>query len=74
MSPLELQELHKQFAMLVYTGFIQASKGPFSVSVLFQKKQDGSMRLYVDYCSLNKVTIKNKYIVPLIQDLFDLLT
>lgn len=71
MSPLELQELRKQLTELLDAGYIQPSKAPYGAPVLFQKKQDGSMRLCIDYRALNKVTVKNKYPVPLIQDLFD---
>ena len=53
------------------TSYIQPSKAPYDIHVLFQKKQDGSLRMCVDYRALNKVTVKNKYPVPLIQDLFD---
>lgn len=54
-------------------GFIQLSKAPYGEPVLFQKKKDGSMHMCVNYCALNKVTIKNKYPVPNIVDLFDCL-
>lgn len=47
------------------------SKVPYGAPVLFQRKQDGSLRLCVDYRALNKVTVKNKYPVPLVADLFD---
>ena len=64
MSPKELMELKKQLGELLDTGKIQPSKAPFSALVLFQEKKDHSLRLYVDYRGLNKVTIKNKYPVP----------
>ncbi|CAL9078479.1 unnamed protein product, partial [Musa textilis] len=56
---------------LLSGGLIRSSKAPFGAPVLFQKKQDGSLRLCVDYRALNKVTVKNKYPIPLIADLFD---
>ena len=71
MSPLELAELRKQLNELLEAGYVQPSKAPYGAPVLFQKKQDGSLRMCVDYRALNKVTIKNKYPVPLVQDLLD---
>ena len=74
MSPTELDELKKQLAELSSKGFIQASKSPFGAPVLFVKKKDGSKRLCVDYRALNKVTIKNKYPLPRVDELLDRLT
>jgi len=71
MSPRELAELRKQLEELIDSGFVRPSKAPYGAPVLFQKKADGSLRMCVDYRALNKVTIKNKYLVPLIQDLMD---
>jgi hypothetical protein len=59
---------------LIDAGFVRPSKAPYGAPVLFQKKADGSLRMCVDYRALNKVTIKNKYLVPLIQDLLDRLS
>ena len=53
---------------------IQTSKAPYGAPILFQKKQDVSLRMCVDYRALNKVTIKNKYPVPNITELFDRLS
>jgi hypothetical protein len=52
-------------------GFVQHSKSPASAPILFVKKKDGSLRLYVDYPELNKITKKNKYPLPLISSLLD---
>ncbi|XP_057755441.1 uncharacterized protein LOC130974589 [Arachis stenosperma] len=71
MTPPELEELKKQLKDLLDAGFIRPSKAPYGAPVLFQKKHDGSLRLCIDYRALNKVTIKNKYPIPLIADLFD---
>ncbi|XP_022872717.1 uncharacterized protein LOC111391700 [Olea europaea var. sylvestris] len=71
MAPPELEELRKQLTELLDTGRIRPSKAPYGAPVLFQKKHDGSLRMCVDYRALNKVTIKNKYPIPLIADLFD---
>jgi hypothetical protein len=59
---------------LLEVGFIQPSKVPYGAPVLFKKKKDGSLRMCVDYRALNKITVKNKYLVPLIQDLFNRLS
>ena len=74
MSPMELAEMRKQLTELLDAGYVQPSKAPYGAPVLFQKKHDGSLRMCVDYRALNKVTVKNKYPVPLIQDLFDRLS
>ncbi|KAL9259868.1 Transposon Ty3-I Gag-Pol polyprotein-like protein [Drosera capensis] len=71
MAPTELEKLRKQLKDLLDAGFIQPSKAPYGAPVLFQRKKDGSLRLCIDYRALNKVTIKNKYPIPLIADLFD---
>ncbi|CAN6728768.1 unnamed protein product [Malus baccata var. baccata] len=71
MSPPELEELRKQLNELLDAGYIQPSKSPYGAPVLFQRKKDGSLRLCIDYRALNKITIKNKYPLPLIADLFD---
>ena len=71
MSPLELNELKKQLAELSSKGFIHPSKSPFGAPVLFVKKKDGSARMCVDYRALNKITIKNKYPLPRIDELLD---
>ncbi|CAN1260507.1 Transposon Ty3-I Gag-Pol polyprotein [Linum perenne] len=71
MAPPELEELKKQLKELLDAGYIQPSKSPFGAPVLFQKKKDGSMRLCIDYRALNKVTVKNRWPIPNIADLFD---
>ncbi|XP_015168928.1 uncharacterized protein K02A2.6-like [Solanum tuberosum] len=71
MAPPELEELRKQLKELLEAGHIRPSKGPFGAPLLFQKKKEGTLRLCIDYRALNKVTVKNKYPIPLIADLFD---
>jgi hypothetical protein len=71
MAPLELKELKDQLQELLDRGFIRPSVSPWGAPVLFVKKKDGSMRLCIDYRELNKVTIKNRYPLPRIDDLFD---
>ena len=71
MAPAELKELKVQLQDLLDKGFIRPSHSPWGAPVLFVKKKDGTMRLCIDYRELNKVTIKNKYPLPRIDDLFD---
>ena len=71
MAPPELEELRKQLKELLEADHIRPSKAPYGAPMLFQKKKDGLLRLCIDYQALNKVTIKNKYPIPLIADLFD---
>ncbi|KAA0033196.1 ty3-gypsy retrotransposon protein [Cucumis melo var. makuwa] len=71
MAPAELKELKVQLQELLDKGFIRPSVSPWGAPVLFVKKKDGSMRLCIDYKELNKVTVKNRYPLPRIDDLFD---
>ncbi|KAA0066898.1 ty3-gypsy retrotransposon protein [Cucumis melo var. makuwa] len=71
MAPAELKELKVQLQELLDKGFIRPSVSPWGAPVLFVKKKDGSMRLCIDYRELNKVTTKNRYPLPRIDDLFD---
>ena len=71
MAPPELDELRRQLKELLDAGFIQPSKATYGAPILFQKKHNGSLQMCIDYRALNKVTIKNKYPIPLIADLFD---
>ncbi|KAM0069697.1 putative nucleotidyltransferase, Ribonuclease H [Helianthus debilis subsp. tardiflorus] len=71
LAPTEMLELKKQLDELLSKGFIQPSSSPWGAPVLFVKKKDGSMRMCIDYRELNKVTIKNRYPLPMIDYLFD---
>nr|GEV50974.1 putative reverse transcriptase domain-containing protein [Tanacetum cinerariifolium] len=71
MAPVELKELKDQLQELLERGFIRPSVSPWGAPVLFVKKKDGSMRLCIDYRELNKITIRNRYPLPRIDDLFD---
>ena len=71
MAPVEIKELKSQIQELTTLGFIRPSFSPWGAPVLFVKKKDGSFRLCIDYRELNKATIKNKYPIPRIDDLFD---
>jgi len=64
-------DLKKQLADLAAKGFIRPSRSPFGAPVLFVKKKDGALRMVVDYRQLNRITIKNKYPLPRIDDLLD---
>ncbi|GKC33264.1 putative reverse transcriptase domain-containing protein [Tanacetum coccineum] len=65
------QELSNQLQELSDRGFIRPSTSPWGAPVLFVKKKDGSFRMCIDYRELNKLTIKNRYPLPRIDDLFD---
>ncbi|XP_070002355.1 uncharacterized protein [Nicotiana sylvestris] len=71
MAPAELKELKEQLKDLLEKGFIRPSTSPWGAPVLFVRKKGGSLRMCIDYRQLNKVTIKNKYPLPRIDDLFD---
>jgi hypothetical protein len=71
MSVEELKELKKQLTELQEAGYIRPSSSPWGALILFLQKKDGSQMMCVDYRSLNDVTIKNKYPLPRIEDLFD---
>ncbi|KAK9085879.1 hypothetical protein Sjap_026290 [Stephania japonica] len=74
MAPKELEELRSQLDELLELSFIHPSMSPWGAPVLFVKKKDDSLRLCIDYRQLNRVTVKNKYPLPRIDDLFDQLT
>ncbi|GJT38034.1 putative reverse transcriptase domain-containing protein [Tanacetum coccineum] len=71
LAPSEMKELAKQLQELSDKGFIRPSSSPWGAPVLFVKKKDGSFRMCIDYRELNKLTIKNRYPLPRIDDLFD---
>nr|GEY06703.1 putative reverse transcriptase domain-containing protein [Tanacetum cinerariifolium] len=71
LEPSEMKELAKQLQELSDKGFIRPSSSPWGALVLFLKKKDGSFRMCIDYRELNNLTIKNRYTLPRIDDLFD---
>ncbi|KAG5540501.1 hypothetical protein RHGRI_020647 [Rhododendron griersonianum] len=71
MAPAELRELKVQLQELLEKGFIRPSTSPWGAPALFVKKKEGTLRLCIDYRQLNRVTIKNRYPLPRIDDLFD---
>ncbi|GKA61407.1 reverse transcriptase domain-containing protein [Tanacetum coccineum] len=66
-----MKELSEQLKELSDKGFIRPSSSPWGAPVLFVKKKDGSFRMCIDYRELNKLTVKNRYPLPRIDDLFD---
>jgi hypothetical protein len=66
-----MQELSNQLQELLDKGSIRPSFSPWGAPVLFVKKKDGTLRMCIDYRELNKLTIKNRYPLPRIDDLFD---
>ena len=71
MAPIELKELKTQLHELLDKGFIRPSVSPWGALVLFVKKKDGTLRMCIGYRQINKATVKNKYPLPRIEDLFD---
>ncbi|GKB32644.1 putative reverse transcriptase domain-containing protein [Tanacetum coccineum] len=71
LAPSELEELSGQLKELQDKGFIRPSSSPWGAPILFVKKNDGSFRMCIDYIKVNKLTVKNHYPLPRIDDLFD---
>ncbi|GKA80959.1 putative reverse transcriptase domain-containing protein [Tanacetum coccineum] len=71
LAPFEMKELSEQLQELSDKGFIRPSSSPWGAPVLFVKKKDDSFRMGIDYRELNKLTVKNRYPLPRIDDLFD---
>ncbi|GKB64382.1 putative reverse transcriptase domain-containing protein [Tanacetum coccineum] len=71
LAPSKMKELSDQLKELSDKGFIRPSSSPWGAPVLFVKKKDGSFRMCIDYRELNKLTMKNHYPLPRIDDLFD---
>jgi hypothetical protein len=71
MDVKDLIELKQQIEELLEKGFIRPNSSPWGAPILFVNKKDGSRRMCVNYRNLNEVTIKNKYLLPRIEDLFD---
>ena len=71
LASVELKELKLQLQELLEKGLISLSVSPWGALVLFVKMKDGTLRLCVDYRQLNKITVKSKYLLPRIDDLFN---
>jgi hypothetical protein len=67
----ELVELKDHIKELLEKGFIHPSSSPWGAPVIYVLKKDGTQRLCMDYRALNEITVKNKYLLPTIDDLFD---
>nr|GEU33947.1 reverse transcriptase domain-containing protein [Tanacetum cinerariifolium] len=71
LAPSEMKELSEQLQELSNKGFIRPSSSHWGAPVLFVKKKDGSFRMCIDYRELNKLSVKNRYLLPQIDNLFD---
>ena len=71
MALVKLKVLKEQLQELLDKEFIRPSVSPWSAPMLFVKKKDGSMRMWIGYKELNNKIIKNKYLLPRIENLFD---
>ena len=71
MTRIELEEVKSQIKELLHKQFIEPANSPFGAPVIFVKKKDGSLRMCIDYRALNKLTKKNRYPLPRIDDLLD---
>jgi hypothetical protein len=73
MSPAELQEVQRQLETYLAKGWVRPSSSPFGAPILFARKKDGTLRMCVDYRALNAITVKDKYPLPRIDELFDVM-
>ena len=71
LAPPEMQELSTQLQELLDKGFIQLCSSPWGQPILFVENYDGSNQMCIDYREFNKLTVKNHYLLPRIDDLFD---
>lgn len=74
LTPVEEAEMRKQIADLLARGLIEPSSSPFGAPILFVQKKDGSLRMCIDYRALNKITVRDRYPLPRIEDLLDKLS
>lgn len=71
LSRPEMAEAERQVQLLLQKGFIEPSTSPYGSPILFVQKKDGSLRMVIDYRALNRLTVKNKYPMPRIDDALD---
>ena len=71
MAPTKLKELKTQLWELLDKGIVRLSVSPWGATILFVKRKDGTLWICIDYRQINNVTVKNKYPLPIIEDLFN---
>ena len=71
MDLTQLKELKTQLQELLDKGFVRPSVSPWGEPIFFVKKKDGTLWMCIDYWKINKVTVKNKYMLPRIEDFFN---
>ncbi|KAJ9506024.1 hypothetical protein QJQ45_002500 [Haematococcus lacustris] len=74
LSKPEQEELKKQIKDYLAKGMIEPSSSPYAAPILFVQKKSGELRMCIDYCQLNKLTLRDQYPLPRIDDLFDRLS
>ena len=74
LSPLELEETHKQIQYMLEHGFIRPSDSPYGAPVLFTPKEDCDLQFCIDYYWVNKRTVRNQYSLPLLEEMLDRLS
>ena len=73
LSPVEFAEMERQVKDLLARGYIQPSTSPFGAPILFVQKKDGSLRMVIDYRALNLQTIRNRYPMPRVDEMLELM-
>jgi hypothetical protein len=70
-SLLENEEIKRQIQEFLHKGHIHPNSSPCRSQIVLVQKKDGTWRLFIDYQALNKITVKNRYLIPQIEDLLD---